>query len=196
MDPTTNFCGMYWSDGRFQPSTCPADTSPVDEFDFTCADHDCTLAHATTLDDFIKADIKFFRDNIGRGVKRTAAAALVKYGHVFFYPTMVAGASRQYSPFGDLGDIGAGSSSGNTDTYNPPKLPEGTNKSSDYARWVEEQKRIAEQNNKKSTPNMRVSSNYATTSVYTGRPIQHDYPYWRTLRNKTSRRRRKRRISN
>jgi hypothetical protein len=69
-----NWCGPGWSNGSRQPSvrgTAPA----IDEFDQTCRDHDFTYADGMGDND---ADDVFFNANIGRGLKRSVAALLVK----------------------------------------------------------------------------------------------------------------------
>lgn len=68
-----NHCGPYWSDGKYQPSVCgyaPA----IDQFDQTCKEHDCAYA---THGPHWEADHRFFRANIGKGLKRSVAAIAV-----------------------------------------------------------------------------------------------------------------------
>lgn len=68
-----NYCGPYWSDGKWQTSV--VGTKPaVDEFDESCRRHDAAYA---TGADLKKADFDFYRENFGRGVLRTMAAAAV-----------------------------------------------------------------------------------------------------------------------
>jgi hypothetical protein len=78
MDLTTNYCGMYWSNGKFQASVCG--TKPtLSNFDATCYEHDCDIARATSDTDLEAADIKFYSNNVGKGLYRTAAANSVYY---------------------------------------------------------------------------------------------------------------------
>lgn len=127
MDLTTNNCGPFWSDGSFQNSVCSVNTRPVDEFDFTCADHDCAVYLATSYEDIRRADNKFFTDNVGLSAKRTLAAYLVYYGHPLFY--------MKYRPFGfDIDPV-----SGKPFVYNPGIDTTGVNKSKAYADWIRDQ---------------------------------------------------------
>lgn len=81
MDFTTNFCGPWWSDGKFQKSTCPQDTFPLNDFDFTCAEHDCSVSTAISEQQVREADNKFYEHNLGKSLKRTTAALAVKHFH-------------------------------------------------------------------------------------------------------------------
>ncbi len=68
-----NWCGPYWSDGRFQESRrgyAPA----TSEFDETCRQHDFAYADSG---DLRSADLLFARQNVGRGFVRTAAGLAV-----------------------------------------------------------------------------------------------------------------------
>jgi len=68
------YCGPGWSANKYQKSVrgrIPA----VDEFDETCKRHDA--AYATPGADLKKADQEFYKANVGRGIKRTAAALAV-----------------------------------------------------------------------------------------------------------------------
>jgi len=68
-----NFCGPYWSDGQFQSSVEP--TLPaIDSLDETCREHDAVYARKG---DLRAADIKFFRQNFGKGIIATAMAVPV-----------------------------------------------------------------------------------------------------------------------
>lgn len=68
-----NYCGPDWSAGVPQPSVL-SDVLSVDEFDETCRLHDAAYA---TNSDLLTADLVFFNDNIGMGLKRSVAAAAV-----------------------------------------------------------------------------------------------------------------------
>nr|WRQ65316.1 structural protein [Tolivirales sp.] len=65
-----NFCGPYWSDGKFQASVEPT-IDAVDDLDETCREHDAAYARGG---DLRAADLKFFRQNFGKGFLHTAMA--------------------------------------------------------------------------------------------------------------------------
>jgi hypothetical protein len=69
-----NWCGPGWSNGEYQPSK-RGHAPPIDEFDTTCQDHDYAYADGMDVN---AADDSFYDANIGRGVKRSIAAVLVK----------------------------------------------------------------------------------------------------------------------
>lgn len=69
-----NYVGPGWSAGRYQPSVASSKVKPVDEFDETARQHDRAYALGRNLKE---ADYKFFKDNIGKGVKRSIAALAV-----------------------------------------------------------------------------------------------------------------------
>lgn len=79
IDFSTNFCGPYWSDGKFQSSVRKSTLPSLSEFDETCRIHDVTLANAHTEEELRSADLRFYNSNIGKGLKRSAAAILVKH---------------------------------------------------------------------------------------------------------------------
>lgn len=68
-----NYVGPGWSAGKYQKSVV-SDVPAVDEFDETAKEHDAAYALGKNLK---KADYKFFRQNWGKGWKRSAAAAAV-----------------------------------------------------------------------------------------------------------------------
>lgn len=72
-----NYCGPNWSGGKYQGSIKGKPGTATDEFDETCRIHD--TAYASTKDDneLSRADARFYRDNIGRGFKRSVAAMAV-----------------------------------------------------------------------------------------------------------------------
>ena len=70
------YCGPYWSDGRFQSSVAGKAT-PRSEFDATCKQHDASYAKDKTKAGRNKADKVFFDQNMGKGALRSVAAALV-----------------------------------------------------------------------------------------------------------------------
>lgn len=69
-----NYCGPGWSGGKWQ-SSVRSTVLPIDEFDATCQDHDGVYYDGG---DYDAADDKFYKANIGKGVKRSAAALAVK----------------------------------------------------------------------------------------------------------------------
>lgn len=68
-----NYCGPYWSDGKFQSSVVGT-KEPIDEFDATCYRHDAIYAVGGDLE---AADFEFARENIGGGLLRTTAGLAV-----------------------------------------------------------------------------------------------------------------------
>ena len=70
------YCGPYWSDGRFQSSVAGKAT-PRSEFDATCKEHDAVYATDNTKAGRNKADKTFYNQNMGKGALRSIAAALV-----------------------------------------------------------------------------------------------------------------------
>ncbi len=68
-----NYCGPGWSNGEYQSSVV-GDRSATDEFDESCRAHDAAYATGANLRE---ADLRFYRENVGRGFKRSAAAVLV-----------------------------------------------------------------------------------------------------------------------
>lgn len=68
-----NYCGPGWSAGKWQDSVC-SDVPPIDDFDRTCKDHDCSYHRGVNLK---AADYKFYKQNVGKGLKRTLAAVAV-----------------------------------------------------------------------------------------------------------------------
>lgn len=70
-----NYCGPNWSAGKHQESVkYGVGPAAVDEFDETCRQHDDAYARGRDLK---KADYLFYRKNIGKGWKRSAAALAV-----------------------------------------------------------------------------------------------------------------------
>lgn len=68
-----NYCGPYWSAGRFQ-SSVDSDIPAVDDVDLGCKIHDTAYARG---DDLAAADRAFAQYQIGRGVYGTIAGGLV-----------------------------------------------------------------------------------------------------------------------
>jgi hypothetical protein len=65
-----NFCGPYWSNGRWQASVIPTVDS-IDSLDETCREHDFEYAVGGNLK---AADLKFFHRNFWKGGLATAMA--------------------------------------------------------------------------------------------------------------------------
>jgi len=86
IDPRTNFCGAYWSDGKFQSSVKVATVEPVNELDATCRDHDVAIANAKTREDVLLANDNFYNANYGKSTYRTVLAIAVKYLYPFGMP--------------------------------------------------------------------------------------------------------------
>jgi hypothetical protein len=72
-----NYCGPWWSGGKYQSSVIDDTVLPIDEFDETCRIHDAAYANAGDLD---KADLDFYNANILQGAKRAIAAIAVRFG--------------------------------------------------------------------------------------------------------------------
>lgn len=69
-----NYVGPGWSAGKYQNSVANSDVPAIDEFDETAKEHDAAYA---LHKDLKSADYKFFYKNIGKGIKRSAAAIAV-----------------------------------------------------------------------------------------------------------------------
>lgn len=68
-----NWCGPGWSAGKWQDSV-DEDYPAIDEFDETCKKHDRAYARGENLS---KADEEFYRENVGKGFKRSLAGHIV-----------------------------------------------------------------------------------------------------------------------
>lgn len=71
-----NYVGPGWSAGKYRASVRHSNVPPVDEFDRTAKEHDMRYAIGKRLK---AADYKFYRQNIGRGIKRSVAALAVGF---------------------------------------------------------------------------------------------------------------------
>jgi len=69
-----NYVGPGWSGGKWQKSVAYSRVKPIDEFDATAMRHD--RAYALGRNKRL-ADYRFYRENIGKGFKRSVAAAAV-----------------------------------------------------------------------------------------------------------------------
>lgn len=61
-----NYCGPNWSAGKYQGSVIDPNVPAVDDFDYTCLEHDAAYARNY---DLAKADFKFGVDNVYKGTK-------------------------------------------------------------------------------------------------------------------------------
>jgi len=80
MDFTTNYCGPYWSAGKFQSSVDkgPPGVSPLDE---ACRRHDAAYKNHKTRKDLIVADNKFYTETRDLGFRGPLYGAAVLYGN-------------------------------------------------------------------------------------------------------------------
>ncbi len=81
MDFTTNYCGMYYSDGKIQSSVANGSTLPIDDLDNACRDHDTAYALAENDDDLDVADDKFYKTTNSLGIRGKAYGRIVKHGN-------------------------------------------------------------------------------------------------------------------
>ncbi len=69
MDFTTNYCGPYWSDGRFQSSVAKGKNAPVSQLDAECQAHDAAYATAKEEQDLVDADEQFYEKTKDLGLR-------------------------------------------------------------------------------------------------------------------------------
>lgn len=88
MDLTTNYCGMYWSDGKFQSSVSDGQSKPVNALDSQCRAHDADYHLASSLRNREQrmeaervADDKFHHNTKSLGLKGKLYGELVKHGN-------------------------------------------------------------------------------------------------------------------
>jgi len=81
MDFTTNYCGMYYSDGRIQPSVADGATVPNGALDSACRDHDTAYALATNDQQLETADNKFYDQTNKLGIRGRVYGNIVKHGN-------------------------------------------------------------------------------------------------------------------
>jgi len=80
MDFTTNYCGPYWSDGKFQPSVAEGESSPVSDVDAACQIHDRDYALAEGAVDMLRqADTDFWNATRSLGAKGRLYGGAVSY---------------------------------------------------------------------------------------------------------------------
>ncbi len=80
MDFTTNYCGMYWSDGRVQSSVCGS-SKPVNALDAACREHDCAYATSVSSEELTLADNNFYQTVKDLGYRGPLYGSIVKYGN-------------------------------------------------------------------------------------------------------------------
>jgi len=93
-DPLTNFCGAYWSDGKFQSSVANPTKPALNERDVTCRQHDIDIANAKSQADIIAANQRFYDSNYGVSLYRTILAILVRDFYPFSYPEDMPGKNK------------------------------------------------------------------------------------------------------
>lgn len=81
MDFTTNYCGMYWSDGTFQSSVSDGTSLPVNVLDAECQRHDASYKKAKTTQDLSIADEIFYNRTRDLGIRGRLYGGLVRYGN-------------------------------------------------------------------------------------------------------------------
>lgn len=86
IDPRTNFCGAYWSDGKFQSSVANPTVEPTNDFDSTCRDHDVSIATAKTQEEVLAANQLFYDRNINKSLYRSIVALAVLHLYPFSMP--------------------------------------------------------------------------------------------------------------
>lgn len=82
MDFTTNYCGPYWSEGKFQPSVV-GELRGVSHLDEACRRHDAAYKNSNNDYEKIVADNKFYEETRGLGIRGPLYGALVLYGNKF-----------------------------------------------------------------------------------------------------------------
>lgn len=81
MDFTTNYCGMYWSDGKVQSSVANGKSKPVSKLDAACKEHDSSYATCPSRGCREAADIKFHKTVQKYGKRGKLYGALVLHGN-------------------------------------------------------------------------------------------------------------------
>lgn len=116
MDFTTNYCGPYWSDGRFQPSVASGKAA-VSELDRACQMHDRDYALARNQEDLVVADDKFYHRTKHLGIRGPLYGSLVKYGNQYARDSMAF-----FAPFFSLVGLSAASTAAIATTIPKKKL--------------------------------------------------------------------------
>lgn len=77
IDFTTNYCGLYYSNGRIQSSVAYGDKDPVSDLDRSCRDHDTRYALAKSNKELDSADLLFYKEQFGKGLRPSLYSLLV-----------------------------------------------------------------------------------------------------------------------
>jgi hypothetical protein len=108
MDFTTNYCGPYWSDGKFQSSVVDGKSNPVSQLDAECKRHDSAYATAKTEEDLVNADQQFYTATQTLGVRGPIYGNLVLHGNKVarLYKNLLQGKNMKWfsqskAPLGD-----------------------------------------------------------------------------------------------
>lgn len=80
MDFTTNYCGMYWSDGGIRSSVVGT-KDPVNELDAQCKEHDASYALNSDPVLLSTADNKFYENTRNLGYRASIYGSLVLNGN-------------------------------------------------------------------------------------------------------------------
>lgn len=88
MDFTTNYCGAYWSDGKFQSSVANGKSTPVSGLDAACQEHDASYATARSGVELDAADDKFHTRAQKFGFRGKLYGNAVKHVNKFTRHTM------------------------------------------------------------------------------------------------------------
>ncbi len=81
MDFSTNYCGMYWSDGRFQSSVADGKSVPVNLLDEQCKSHDAAYAQCEDDRCLDKADQQFHDKTRELGLRGKLYGKAVLHGN-------------------------------------------------------------------------------------------------------------------
>lgn len=72
---------MYWSDGTIQSSVADGESKPVSDLDNSCKEHDREYAISSNRYERYQADLKFYKNQIGKGFRPSLYSYLVLYGN-------------------------------------------------------------------------------------------------------------------
>jgi len=114
-----NYCGPGWSAGKYQKSV-RSRVAALDEFDETCKDHDGAYAGGIGLK---AADRLFYKRNIGKGFKRSAAAIAVGVQGYFRAPDSQSGVVSKSSGMAPAGRRSKSRSRGRSAYRTPRTAP-------------------------------------------------------------------------
>jgi len=79
MDFTTNYCGPFWSDGKFQSSVANGISKPVSALDAACQRHDRQYATHNDRHSLDVADTNFYNETKNLGFRGKLYGGLVSY---------------------------------------------------------------------------------------------------------------------